>query len=196
MVPKKPIAIDISLGHGQAAWVLAHGAEPDEQLLGKLKYLRRRGVPFSPEELGGGRGKGVRYGLHHVVELAVALFLDARGHRLHTTADRIIDSRDDLREDIDQIYRDTPPQAFEADWIFSMGRSKIAFEKTVFFNLSPSGGGGRAVPHNPRDLSTFGIATPQVSGWGPGDAVVPLKHLVIEAVGLSRRAPYIRPGRP
>jgi hypothetical protein len=53
---------------------LSRGQQPSALLLDQLRYLRQLGVPFSKEELGGGRGNRIRYGFDHLIELGVALF--------------------------------------------------------------------------------------------------------------------------
>src|ERR1700732_3703192 len=70
---------DLSLTHGQVAWVLARGQQPSALLLDQLRYLRQLGVPFSKEELGGGSGNRIRYGFDHLIELGGALVGLARG---------------------------------------------------------------------------------------------------------------------
>lgn len=73
----------IALTHGQAKWVLKHfnmlAGETDTAFDAFLKSLRREGVPFSPEELGQGRGRNVTYGYVHLMELALAMTLRTQG---------------------------------------------------------------------------------------------------------------------
>ncbi len=53
--------------------------DDDARLDSWLKYARRKGVPFWPNELGRGTGTNVVYRYQHVMELAVALALRAQG---------------------------------------------------------------------------------------------------------------------
>ena len=74
---------DVALNHGQARWVLQHlglrAGDDDARLDHWLKYARRMGVPFWPNELGRGTGTNVLYRYWHLMELAVALALRAQG---------------------------------------------------------------------------------------------------------------------
>jgi hypothetical protein len=95
--------LDLSLTHGQVAWVLARGQQPRALLLDQLRYLRQLGVPFSKEELGGGRGNRIRYGFDHLIELGVALFGLQRGMAPREVAEILVEHRVELR----RCYRDT-----------------------------------------------------------------------------------------
>jgi hypothetical protein len=74
---------DFALNHGQARWVLQHlglrVGDDDARLDNWLKYARRMGVPFWPNELGQGTGTNVVYRYWHMMELAVALAFRAQG---------------------------------------------------------------------------------------------------------------------
>src|SRR5580693_5991154 len=113
--------LDLSLTHGQVAWVLARGQQPSALLLDQLRYLRQLGVPFSKEELGGGRGNRIRYGFDHLIELGVALFGLQRGMAPREVVRILVEHRVELR----RCYRDTvaaiPTSAFEAEWVKSRG---------------------------------------------------------------------------
>ena len=95
--------LDLSLTHGQVAWVLARGEQPSALLLDQLRYLRQLGVPFSKEELGGGRGNRIRYGFDHLIELGVALFGLQRGMAPREVVRILVEHRVELR----RCYRDT-----------------------------------------------------------------------------------------
>jgi hypothetical protein len=73
----------LALAHGQVRWVLRHlglrVGDSEAQLDAWLKYVRRLGMPFYPNELGRGAGTNVVYRYHHVMELAVALALRTQG---------------------------------------------------------------------------------------------------------------------
>src|SRR5512132_126993 len=62
-----------ALTHGQARWVLRHVftfGDLERTFDAYLKYLRREGLPFAPEEMGVGRGNLLRYRYVHLMELA------------------------------------------------------------------------------------------------------------------------------
>src|ERR1700751_1808184 len=112
---------DLSLTHGQVAWALARGQQPTPVLIDQLRYLRQLGVPFSKEELGGGRGNRIRYGFDHLIELGVALFGLQRGMAPREVVRILVEHRVELR----RCYRDTvaaiPASAFEVEWVKSRG---------------------------------------------------------------------------
>jgi hypothetical protein len=84
MIDDRDLLLDrMALTHGQVRWVLAHlglrVGDSETQFDAWLKYVRRMGVPFYPNELGRGAGVNVTYRFHHVMELAVALALRTQG---------------------------------------------------------------------------------------------------------------------
>ena len=95
--------LDLSLTHGQVAWVLSRGQQPSTLLLDQLRYLRQLGVPFSKQELGGGSGNRIRYGFDHLIELGVALFGLQRGMAPREVAGILVEHRVEFR----RLYRDT-----------------------------------------------------------------------------------------
>ena len=64
----------LDLAIGQVAWILSFGKTATNQTLDQLRYLRSVGIPFTKEELGGGRGNRLRYSYYHLIETGVALF--------------------------------------------------------------------------------------------------------------------------
>jgi len=82
MTNKLPRKLNFELSHGQAVWVLWHlfdGGPISPAFENYVKYLRRRGIPFGPDEIGKGRGVHVQYRYEHVMELALALVLRTQG---------------------------------------------------------------------------------------------------------------------
>ena len=65
-----------------------------------LKYLRREGLPFAPEEMGVGRGNLLRYRYVHLMEMAVALYLRSQAI-LPTDVVRVLAG---LRAELRPIY--------------------------------------------------------------------------------------------
>ena len=92
----------LRLNHGQARWVLQHlglrVGDDEARLDSWLKYARRRGVPFWPNELGGGTGVNVIYRYWHLMELAVALALRAQGVLPHDLLTLLVQHREPLRQ--------------------------------------------------------------------------------------------------
>ena len=95
----------LALSHGQALWVLRHALPPDGRPTltfdAYIKYLRREGVPFAPEELGRGPGQNVVYAYEHLMELGVALTLRAQSILPADVAHLLAEFRNELRP----IYR-------------------------------------------------------------------------------------------
>ena len=112
---------DLSLTHGQVAWALARGQQPTAMLTDQLRYLRQLGVPFSTQELGGGRGNRIRYRFDQLIELGVALFGLQRGMAPRKVAGILIEHRSELRRCYRDILTALPAAAFEAEWVKSRG---------------------------------------------------------------------------
>ena len=72
-----------ALSHGQVRGVLGElglrSGDSEAQFDAWLKYVRRKGMPFYPNQLGRGARVNVIYRFHHVMELAVALALRTQG---------------------------------------------------------------------------------------------------------------------
>ena len=84
MIDDRNLLLDqMALSHGQVRRVLAQlglrTGDSEAQFDAWLKYVRRQGVPFYPNELGRGAGVNVTYRFYHVMELAVALALRTQG---------------------------------------------------------------------------------------------------------------------
>jgi hypothetical protein len=191
--------LDLSLTHGQVAWVLSRGMPPSRELHDQLRYLRQLGVPFTKYELGMGSGNRIRYGFDHLIELGVALFGLRRGMAPREVAGILVNHRDELR----QCYRDTlaalPAQAFEAEWVKSRGALVPIMGEERFIRMHDRysqkpgtfdvvQGGGFA------SLMQLNMITEKY----PGEEVrmlLPLSRLVLELLAWAREAPEIKPGR-
>jgi hypothetical protein len=192
------MASPLSLTHGQVAWVLARGQQPNALLLDQLRYLRQLGVPFSKEELGGGRGYRIRYGFDHLIELGVALFGLQRGMAPREVVRILVEHRVEFR----RLYRDTvtalPPGAFEAEWVKSRG-AVVPIMNEICLRLhdrySEHQGTFEVVP---ADGFAALMELETITEKYPGGAVrtlLPLTRLVLELVAWAREAPEIKPGR-
>jgi hypothetical protein len=191
--------LDLSLTHGQVAWVLSRGLTPTAEVFDQIRYLRQLGVPFTKEELGIGRGNRIRYGFDHLIELGVALFGLRRGMAPREVAALLVKHRDELRH----CYRDTlarlPLEAFKAEWVKSRGALVPIMREEIFIRMHDR------YSQNP---GTFEV----VQGGGfaslmqlnmiaekyPGEEarmLLPLSRLILELVAWAREAPDIKPGR-
>jgi len=190
--------LDLSLTHGQVAWVLARGQQPSALLLDQLRYLRQVGVPFSKQELGGGRGNRIRYGFEHLIELGVALFGLQRGMAPREVAQILVNHRVEFR----RLYRDTvaalPAGAFEAAWVKGRGevvpiRNEICLRLHDRYSERP--GTFELVPGDAfAALMELEAITEKYPG-GEIRTLLPLTRLVLELVAWAREVPEIKPGR-
>jgi hypothetical protein len=189
---------DLSLTHGQVAWVLARGQQPSALLLDQLRYLRQLGVPFSKEELGGGRGNRICYGFDHLIELGVALFGLQRGMAPREVAEILVEHRAELR----RCYRDTAAallaSAFEQPWVKSRG-AVVPIMDEICLRLhdrySERRGTFEVVPADGfAALMEIETITEKYPGGGVR-TLLPLTRLVLEVVAWAREAPEIKPGR-
>jgi hypothetical protein len=190
--------LDLNLTHGQVAWVLSRGQPPSALLLDQLRYLRQLGVPFSKEELGGGRGNRIRYGFDHLIELGVALFGLQRGMAPREVVRILVEHRVELR----RCYRDTgadlDTSAFEAEWVKSRGAvvpimNEICLRLHDRYSERPGtfelvGGDAFAAL---MELETITETYP----GGEVRTLLPLTRLIVELVAWAREAPEIKPGR-
>jgi hypothetical protein len=100
----------MALSHGQVRRVLAQlglrSGDSEAQFDAWLKYVRRQGVPFYPNELGRGAGVNVTYRFHHVMELAVALALRTQGILPLDLLTLLMRQRPVLRPLYHQAYRE------------------------------------------------------------------------------------------
>jgi hypothetical protein len=190
--------LDLSLTHGQVAWVLARGRPPNAQLLDQLRYLRQLGVPFSQKELGGGRGNRIRYGFDHLIELGVALFGLQRGITPREVAGILVDRRVEFRRLYRDILAGLSPAAFEAEWVKSRGAAAPIINEVVLRlndRYSESPGSFELMPGDAfAAFLQFATLTETYPGGGVR-TVLPLTRLVIELVAWAREAPEIKPGR-
>ena len=69
-----------------------------------LKSLRWAGVPFSPDEVGGGTGHNVTYQFSHLMELALALAFRTQGILPRYFVSLIANNREKLRHFFQRAY--------------------------------------------------------------------------------------------
>src|SRR5215203_802663 len=111
MIDDRNLILDhTALSHGQVRWVLTHlglrAGDSEAQFDAWLKYVRRVGVPFYPNELGRGAGVNVTYRFHHVMELALALALRTQGILPRDLLGLLAQQRHVLRPLYHQAYRE------------------------------------------------------------------------------------------
>ena len=191
--------LQLSLTHGQVAWTLSRGLPPTQELLDQLRYLRQLGVPFTKDELGGGRGNRIRYGFDHLIELGVALFGLRRGIRPREMASILIDRRDEFRRLFRDVLTALPAGSFEAEWVKSRGAIVPLISGEIFMRLhdrySERPGTVELVPGDGFAALIQLRAVTETYPGGEVRTLLPLTRLVLELVAWAREAPEIKPGR-
>jgi len=191
-----------ALSHGQVRWVLTYlglrVGDSEAQFDAWLKYVRRMGVPFYPDELGRGAGINVTYRFYHVMELAVALALRTQGILPLHLLTLLVQNRDVLRRLYHQAYleRDRGLGAvvevrFDADP--EPSRVGGAFLDLNLDYLE----GGVLTGGNPRLLSAREAV---MSFMRPGNLMyprppLPLSRIATDILRLADGAPELRRGR-
>ena len=181
---------DLSLSHGQVAWVTSGGKPPSLQMRSHLHYLRRLGVPFEAWELSKGRGNLMHYGFDHLIELGVALFCLHRGMRPGEIAPLLVTNRAKLRV----LYRRA--------WTEQL--SSTTDEPCVKSRSAPETGGLcellLRIIHDRHSKAPGNFEVLQIRNFGPlvsekhpDEAnILPLTRLVLQLMALSREAPEIK----
>jgi len=138
MTDDEPNFTQISLSHGQARWVLRHfnmsASETDASFDSLLKSLRLAGIPFAPEERGGGAGHNIVYRFEHLMELALALAFRTQGILARDLVNLIAQNRDTLRAFFRRAYLERDTGLGEARGLY------VTDQK-------PNGGDPMAQPH-------------------------------------------------
>jgi hypothetical protein len=187
------------LSHGQVAWAVSGGREPQQSTLDTLRYLRQVGVPFTDDEQGIGRGRRLAYTFNHLIECALAVYVIQRGAKPRQVAPFLVGDRKTLRKLYGDTYRDLPEAALNADWVKSRGRLRPILNGEQFIRVHERyrDTGGEVEMMTMEEIVSYSASF--------GDRVeryrdrvfplVPLKRVMIEAVAWALEAPVTRPGR-
>jgi hypothetical protein len=194
----------LALSHGQARWLLSRlrcGWRPSEpQLDAWLKFLRRAGLPFTPEELGVGTGHNLVYGFAHVMELALALALKGSGLLDGELVRLIQASRDELRGQFAQAWLQRAGYRGKPITVTTPGEPHPLAVAGLFLQLwsEVEGVEAGAVLWQPllldpwQALVRYATPAPLVHLRPP----LALSALAQDVVRLAAEAPPIRRGRP
>jgi hypothetical protein len=192
---------DIEFHHGRAIWVLAkvgfRGAASESTFKEYIKSLRKLGVPFEREEIvRKRRGRLKKYSYHHLMELALVLYLRVYHVVPDSVLVKIIRYRKSLYRHYRQAYierctgRGTPI-------VVEIRRRAPIKMRGVFLDLQMNFSGGKLVRFGPpRALS----ASEAVAIFAERDlaarAFLPLNLSLLSerVIALSLRAPLIRRG--
>lgn len=98
----------IALSHGQTRWLLSDVLDlsegSDSTFDSYLKFLRRNGVPFAPNEAPYGPGFNVVYRYHHIMEVVLALTLRRQAILKSDVIGLLVSMRDELRPLLRQAW--------------------------------------------------------------------------------------------
>jgi hypothetical protein len=188
----------LSLTHGQVAWAISLGRQPEQRLLDQIRYLRRLGVPFEESELGTGRGNRVRYRFDHLIELGLGVAALRRGMAPKDITGLLVKQRKALRRFYREAYLDQPDAALNADWVKSRGQSIPLLANERFLRLHDR---YSDAPGKIERMRQDEIADPSqlfsMVERRPGEklrTLFPLTRLVLELVAWALEAPETRPG--
>jgi len=197
----------LNLTHGQVAWALSSGQDPDQLTLDQLRYLRQLGVPFTPKEQGTGTGNPLTYDYDHYIETGVALYMVRRSMKPQDIAKVLITFRDDLRAQYREAFTVQSFRAIQAEWVKSHGRMIPMLIEERFLRLhdrysDKPGSYEMVLPHDSADPKLLADQRLQIGDTVeryPGEdarTLVPISRLVLEFVAWAQEAPAIRAGRP
>ena len=190
------------LSHGQARWILRHVISfggSDETFDAYLKYLRREGIPFAPEEMGVGRGNLLQYRYVHLMELAVALYLRSQAILPADVVQVLAGLRAELRPIYERAYTEGRtglgrPVKVSVDAVELVTMSGVSLDlRLAYLESGALMAAGQAQPLGPAGL-IHAMAT-QNRRHTFRDPI-PLTDLAEEIVRLAPHAPEIRRGRP
>ena len=194
----------LALSHGQARWLLWRlrcGWHPSEaQLDAWLKFLRREGLPFAPDELGTGTGRNLTYRYPQLMELALALALKGSGLLDGELVRLIQASRDELREQFTQAWLQRASHRGKPITVTAPGEPHPLAVAGLFLQLWSEVEGVEAgvVLWQPllldpwQALVRYATPAPLVHLRPP----LALSALARDVVRLAAEAPLIRRGRP
>ena len=190
-----PSVPHLDLSHGQVLWCLAGGREAVPPLPDQVRYLRQRGIPFAPSELGQGRGVRLSYGFYHFIEVGIAY----EGLRLRIPPRYLAVLVDD-RVRYRNLYREAYRQLAENPALLEApaGRSRAMFGEEFYLRLHDrySDTPGQITPVFEAGSSTarkFGDWVEQYEGQ-PDRDVIPLKARMVDLLRLAPAAPQTKPG--
>ena len=189
----------LQLTHGQVAWALCSGQNPDRRTLDALRYLRQLGVPFTEEEQGTGRGNRLTYTFDHLIECAVAMYAIRRGMKPRQGADFLVGERKTLRKLYRSTFASAPPGALDAPWVLSRGKLGAVLDDEHFIRLHKrhADTSGKIDAMSMDEVITFGATMfDQVERYANEVvALVPLRRVMYEALAWAALAPITPPGR-
>ena len=190
----------LRLTHGQVAWAICQGREPDDQTLDALRYLRQLGVPFAKHEQGVGRGNRMTFTFDHLVECAVAMFAGRHGVKPGIAAQFLKAERTKLRKLYRESFRDCGDGSLTADWVRSRGAivpHQIEEQYIRLHERYDEPGGKVELMTLDEVLSYKGAIGDMVERYGHRVyPLIPLRRVMLEAVAWALEAPVTPPGRP
>lgn len=191
---------ELRLSQGQVLWALCEGQTPTELIEDQFRYLRQVGIPFSPGELGRGRGNRLFYGFDELIESGAALFGLKQGLKPREVATLLVGNRAEFREQYRQAFRSQPPDRIHAPWVRSRGAQRTLLVNPCFMHIHDR---YSETPleyeiiinddHGVTDAEP--LDTVALYRDGKGRVMFPLTEKVLVWVAWALEAPEIRPGR-
>ena len=164
-----------------------------------LKYLRREGLPFAPEEMGVGRGNLLRYRYVQLMEMAVALYLRSQAILPADVVQVLGGLRADLRPIYERAYIEGRcglgrPVEVSVDGVELMTMGGVSLDlRLAYLENGALMAAGLPQPLGPAGvIHTMATQNRRHTFRDP----IPLTDLAEEIVRLAPHAPEIRRGRP
>lgn len=189
---------DLSLTHGQLLWALNLGRNVDERMKAQVRYLRQLGIPATSQEATPGSGNRVRYGLHDLVELGVALC--GLRHRFRPNDIKaVLDAdRQELRRNFEEAWRGLPDDVLNDRWVKSRGDIIAAIRPEVHLRMHDrrSRNWGRLEFLGPERAETKAEYLIPIEIFEDGEyrLLVPVMATSIPWIAWALEAPAIRTG--
>jgi hypothetical protein len=192
---------DIELHHGRAIWVLAklgfRGAASESTFKEYIKSLRKLGLPFEREQVvRKRRGRLKRYSYHHLMELALVLYLRV----YHVVPDSVIVKVIRYRKNLHRHYREAYIERYTGrgtPTVVKIRRRTPIKMRGVFLDLQMNFSGGKLMRFGPpRSLSPSEAVAAFAERDLAARAFLPLNLSLLSErlIALSLRAPLIRRG--
>lgn len=186
----------LNLTAGQIAWTLwrpmgDRPADPPAKFLARLLYLKKKGVPFSDNELARGSGHNQAYEFDHLAELAVAVELIDHGATPADAAAVLVNWRDTFRAWFEEAYE----RRFE---LFFVNHRDLPQTQGLFIELTVTYSRYKAAIREPRLMTP-----PEAAGLlfrsdrrACSRFIIQLSQLLDRTVKRALEAPAMPRGRP
>lgn len=196
--PMAPPLPELSLSHGQMLWALGHGRAADDTLKDQVRYLRQLGIPTNSSLQAPGRGNRVRYGIHDLIELGLAMTGLRYRFRPKDIQAVLQDDREQLRLHTIFAWGEQPDDILEQDWVKSRQSPDMIIRPEIYLRMHDrrrKSGGHLEILGTERAAPGEGILMPvEVFEDGEYRLIIPVMLLSIPWIAWALEAPSIRTG--